>query len=173
MLFHLLWTCVTLTHTHLQKDTQIKTLYQTQTTVCIPELFMPVHVNLCARMFSRSLSLTHTCTHKQIWWTQAMSIPHFPRLQDPFGAHMLTICANLSHWNSFTGGNDSLEGCNFRNRVLPCGVSHWLARTRLIWASFCRTGKHRLLLRDCHMLAKRSQATVCHWRIQKVKWWCN
>lgn len=36
---------------------------------------------------------------------------------------MLTICDNLSHWKSSAKGNDSLEGCNFRNSNIPCGIS--------------------------------------------------
>ena len=104
---------------------------------------------------------THTHTHTPNDQNPCPSLTFHPS-PPPFGAHMLTICANLSHWNTFVKGNDSLEGCNFRNGAVPCGViaDCWLAWTRLIWASFWENWENSFLHRDYSVLGKQVTQSV-------------
>ena len=86
---------LSLSHTH----TPMTRLHASQTTVCIPELCAVVHVNLCAQTslaFDHSHTHTHTHTHTPNDQNPCPSLTFHPS-PPPFGAHMLTICANLSH----------------------------------------------------------------------------
>ena len=145
-----------LTHTHTYDQTACITdnsLHSWALRGCTRE-FMCTNV-------PRIRSLTHTHTHTPNDQNPCPSLTFHPS-PPPFGAHMLTICANLSHWNTFVKGNDSLEGCNFRNGAVPCGViaDCWLAWTRLIWASFWENWENSFLHRDYSVLGKQVTQSV-------------